>query len=218
MRKFIRVAFLPVFFLQLKRLGCSFYECINFEYAIDETQNKNSNRAGRRQQRKSFSSQSTQPSPTCQNRSQVTLKSSRNIIELTEEQETYPNPTENPKEEQHQPVPSQSKVAAFKNYFLCISNLWRYLCRSPTRWELDVNDSDFTTAISRLKSKKSYYASVLPAQKQKKKILVLDMDQTLIHTTFTKPPAYDYESEVIFNGRTTKIYTVKRFGLESFLF
>ena len=50
------------------------------------------------------------------------------------------------------------------------------------------------------------------------KTIFLDLDETLIHTTFTKPAVYDYESEVIFNGRNTKIYTAKRFGLESFLF
>ena len=217
MRKFIRIVFLIKIFISRDQYVVSMNVKI-FEYSKDETENQNDSLAGRLQQRKSFSSQSSQSSPAPQNRSQVALILPRNIIELTEEQEAYPNPTENPKEEQHQPLPSQSKVAVLKDYFLCISNLWRYLCRSPTRWELDVNDSDFTTAISRLKSKKSYYASVLPAQKQKKKVLVLDMDQTLIHTSFTKPPAYDYESEVIFNGKTTKIYTVKRFGLESFLF
>lgn len=217
MRKFISIVFLIKIFISRDQYVVSMNVKI-FEYSKDETENQNDSLAGRLQQRKSFSSQSSQSSPARQNRSQVALILPRNIIELTEEQETYPNPTENPKEEQHQPLPSQSKVAALKDYFLCISNLWRYLCRSPTRWELDVNDSDFTTAISRLKSKKSYYASVLPAQKQKKKVLVLDVDQTLIHTSFTKPPAYDYESEVIFNGKTTKIYTVKRFGLESFLF
>ena len=49
-------------------------------------------------------------------------------------------------------------------------------------------------------------------------MLVLDLDETLIHTSFNKPPKFDFESEVLFNGKNTKIYTVKRFGLEAFLF
>lgn len=69
-----------------------------------------------------------------------------------------------------------------------------------------------------MKNKKYNYNPLLPSQKQPKKSLVLDLDETLIHTTFNKPAKYDFESEVLFNGKTTKIYTIKRFGLDAFLF
>lgn len=49
-------------------------------------------------------------------------------------------------------------------------------------------------------------------------MLVLDLDETLIHTTFNKPSNYDFETEITFNGKTTKVYSVKRFGLDAFLF
>lgn len=34
---------------------------------------------------------------------------------------------------------------------------------------------------------------MLPPQKEQKKVLVLDLDETLVHTTFSKPIKYDYE-------------------------
>lgn len=49
-------------------------------------------------------------------------------------------------------------------------------------------------------------------------MLVLDLDETLIHTTFNKPEKYDFETEITFNGKSTKVYSVKRFGLDAFLF
>jgi len=44
------------------------------------------------------------------------------------------------------------------------------------------------------------------------------LDETLIHTTFNKPEKYDFETEITFNGKSTKVYSVKRFGLDAFLF
>ena len=61
---------------------------------------------------------------------------------------------------------------------------------------MDVRDDNFAEVIAQIRNKKSYYAPVLPAQKEAKKVLVLDLDETLIHTSFTKPVKYDYESEV----------------------
>ncbi len=36
------------------------------------------------------------------------------------------------------------------------------------------------------------YAALLPPPKGNKKVLVLDLDETLIHTTFIKPTKYDF--------------------------
>jgi Dullard-like phosphatase family protein len=72
--------------------------------------------------------------------------------------------------------------------------------------------------IAQIRNKKSVYASALPEQREKRRVLVLDLDETLIHTSFNRPAKYDFESEVLFNGKNTRIYTVKRFGLEAFLF
>lgn len=54
---------------------------------------------------------------------------------------------------------------------------------------------------------------MLPPQKEPKKVLVLDLDETLIHTTLNRPYKFDFESDIVFNGRNRKIYTQKRFGL-----
>ena len=55
-----------------------------------------------------------------------------------------------------------------------------------------MNDSDLTSIIQKIKSKKTDYTPLLPPQKGNKKVLVLDLDETLIHTTFTKPTKYDF--------------------------
>ncbi len=76
-----------------------------------------------------------------QNRPQVNKSTCRNIIEVTEEQESYPNNNPNsPKEASQHNIPHISKIKAVKNYFMCLSNLWRYICQSNTKVELDVND------------------------------------------------------------------------------
>lgn len=76
-----------------------------------------------------------------QNRPQVSKSTCRNIIEVTEEQESYPNNNPNsPKEASQHNIPHISKIKAVKNYFMCLSNLWRYICQSNTKVELDVND------------------------------------------------------------------------------
>lgn len=65
------------------------------------------------------------------------------------------------------------------------------LRRSP-QLEIDTNDTDLASIIQKIRNKKEEHASLLPPQKTHKKVLVLDLDETLIHTTFTKPPKYDF--------------------------
>jgi TFIIF-interacting CTD phosphatase-like protein len=55
-----------------------------------------------------------------------------------------------------------------------------------------MNDSDLNSIIQKIKNKKTDYAPLLPPQKTHKKVLILDLDETLIHTTFTKPLKYDF--------------------------
>ena len=79
-----------------------------------------------------------------------------------------------------------------KSYVNCLSNLWRYICYRPDSFELDANDPGFINLIASIKNKKKQYNSVLPAQKEKRKVLVLDLDETLIHTTFSRPEQFDF--------------------------
>lgn len=85
-------------------------------------------------------------------------------------------------------------LVCLKSYLNCLSNLWRYICYSPKTLELNLNDADLNSLIAKIKANKKQVGSVLPAQKEHKKVLVLDLDQTLINTTFNKPHQFDYES------------------------
>jgi TFIIF-interacting CTD phosphatase-like protein len=89
---------------------------------------------------------------------------------------------------------------------------------SSHNMHLEIDDQDLPKTIAKIISNKQHCRIVLPPQKQNRKVLVLDLDETLVFSSFNKPNKYDCESEVLFNGRPTKIYTVKRFGLDSFLF
>lgn len=77
-------------------------------------------------------------------------------------------------------------------YLSCIRKLWRQVFKRSPQLEIDMNDSDLSSIIQKIKSKKTDYAPLLPPQKGSKKVLVLDLDETLIHTTFTKPTKYDF--------------------------
>lgn len=59
-------------------------------------------------------------------------------------------------------------------------------------------------------------AAQIKAQ-QKRKTLILDLDETLVHSGFQKPDWYDYEVPVQFNGIVYTIYVQKRPGLDQFL-
>jgi RNA polymerase II subunit A small phosphatase-like protein len=47
-----------------------------------------------------------------------------------------------------------------------------------------------------------------------RKVLVLDLDETLIHSSFSKDSSYDFEFKI---GNNYSVYTKKRPGLDSFL-
>jgi TFIIF-interacting CTD phosphatase-like protein len=84
------------------------------------------------------------------------------------------------------------KQSCFGRYVKCLANLWRFVCKKSAPLQIDAEDSDIADLIEKIKNKKCNYSPLLPAQKQAKKSLVLDLDETLIHTTFNKPPKYDF--------------------------
>jgi TFIIF-interacting CTD phosphatase-like protein len=47
-----------------------------------------------------------------------------------------------------------------------------------------------------IKAKSHKLNKVLPVQDFHKKVLVLDLDETLIHTSYTVPPRHDLEVDV----------------------
>lgn len=57
-----------------------------------------------------------------------------------------------------------------------------------------------------------------PAPSSKTKTLVLDLDETLLHSSFKKTKNYDFAIEIDIKGSLEKIYITKRFGLDIFLF
>lgn len=77
----------------------------------------------------------------------------------------------------------------------------------------DVNETDLTREIEKIKKRKLKASAMIPPQQQARKTLVLDLDETLVHTTFKKPKRYDFTSELLTNGRKVKAYVQKRFGL-----
>lgn len=114
---------------------------------------------------------------------------------------------------------NQEMISGFQRYFNCFRNLCTFFTRGNSKTkQMDVNETQFTELVEKIRSKKNQVSVVLPPQKQQKRILVLDLDETLIHTTFVKPEKYDFETEITINGNSTKVYSVKRFGLDSFLF
>lgn len=54
------------------------------------------------------------------------------------------------------------------------------------------------------------------AENTKKITLILDLDETLVHSRFHKPDWYDYEMAVQYNGESYTIYVQKRPGFDEF--
>ena len=116
-------------------------------------------------------------------------------------------------------------MGRFRRFMTCLSNLWMFICPNEERFELRTSHNEVAKMISRLQKNKNHYKSVLPPQKESKKVLVLDLDETLIYTTFTKTENYDFQtevtnflSEITLGGIVKTVYTKKRFGLDAFLF
>ena len=59
--------------------------------------------------------------------------------------------------------------------------------------EIDIEEKDFTKVVDKINKNIKINKTLLPPQQYKKKVLVLDLDETLIHTTFNKPDIYDFE-------------------------
>lgn len=70
-----------------------------------------------------------------------------------------------------------------------------------------------------MKRKKTKAQPLLPPPlSSSTKTLVLDLDETLIHSSFKKPKHYDFIIDIDVRGSPEKIYVTKRFGLDVFLF
>ena len=78
----------------------------------------------------------------------------------------------------------------------CIANLWRNFFMKNKHLEINMSQRNLIMAIQRIKNSKTNNTPVLVPQKTPKKVLVLDLDETLVFTTYSKPQKYDYETEV----------------------
>ena len=54
-------------------------------------------------------------------------------------------------------------------------------------------------------------------QQQKRKKLILDLDETLVHSSFSKPEHCDFSVSVEYQGVSYEIYVQKRPGVDTFL-
>jgi TFIIF-interacting CTD phosphatase-like protein len=76
-----------------------------------------------------------------------------------------------------------------------------------------------TKEVEKIKKRKTKIETLLPLNTgPKTKTLVLDLDETLIFTSFKKKKRYDFSLEVEVKGYMEKVYVTKRFGLDIFLF
>ena len=69
-----------------------------------------------------------------------------------------------------------------------------------------------------MRKRKSKKISLLPELENEMKTLVLDLEETLIFSTFKKPTKYDFSIEIEMRGVFKILYVTKRFGVDSFLF
>lgn len=56
-----------------------------------------------------------------------------------------------------------------------------------------------------------------PTDKIGKKTLVLDLDETLVHSTFQRPSYYDFTIPVDIDGKISIVYVLKRPGVDEFM-
>ncbi|OHT03178.1 NLI interacting factor-like phosphatase family protein [Tritrichomonas foetus] len=64
---------------------------------------------------------------------------------------------------------------------------------------------------------KSHSAAFIDVGKSSRKILILDLDETLVHSSFRKTDNWDFTVTVEYQGSTYDIYVQKRPGVDSFL-
>jgi len=79
----------------------------------------------------------------------------------------------------------------------------------PTYWPATTKENGFFKRFDSFKNR--YFAS------QKKKILVLDLDETLVHSTTKEVSKYDMCIHVALNGVSCTFYVIKRPNVEKFL-
>lgn len=56
-----------------------------------------------------------------------------------------------------------------------------------------------------------------PADKFGRKTLILDLDETLVHSAFERPSYYDFTIPVEIDGKVSSVYVLKRPGVEEFM-
>lgn len=78
----------------------------------------------------------------------------------------------------------------------CIANLWKNFFMKNKHLEINLSQRSLIIAIQKIKNDKNTKGPLLCPQQSPKKVLVLDLDETLVFTTYTKPHKYDYETDV----------------------
>jgi hypothetical protein len=95
---------------------------------------------------------------------------------------------------------SSSKLSLVQKYGTCLEYLFS-LCRKPKKLEYDINESEITKEVEKLKRKKNKVDPLLPPPLcPKTKTLVLDLDETLIHSSFKKTKNYDFTVQIEVKG------------------
>lgn len=107
----------------------------------------------------------------------------------------------------------------FAKYLLCFNYLLLKCKKTTKKRQFDINESEMTKEVEKIKKRKSKIQPLIPPNTNHKvKTLVLDLDETLIHTSFKKTKNYDFTLQIQVKDQLEKVYVTKRFGLDIFLF
>ena len=63
--------------------------------------------------------------------------------------------------------------------------------------QLEITNTDILRAVAQINQDRFEVPIFLPPQKIIRKVLVLDLDDTLIHSTLKRPHNFDFESKVM---------------------
>lgn len=106
------------------------------------------------------------------------------------------------------PDPNEKKASALSPWSCC------FCCAFPPPPQVEPPPKSFPSDIPLSISKKFLLP---PLTDPTKKCLVLDLDETLVHSSFQKIDDSDFEIEILLEGQKHKVYVRKRPGVDEFL-
>jgi len=96
---------------------------------------------------------------------------------------------------------------------------WRCICRFLCCCHFESRGSNQTLGVGSVELPKQtkYLLPTIPDGKERKKCLVLDLDETLVHSSFKPIPDADFKIEINLEGTIHRVYVRKRPFVDKFL-